>query len=124
MDIMTKAEFWDRHKAQCKAEGQGTYDKIAHFALHREYWGKYVRAFNIKPPMHLVDACRKAIAEGDEHMNSPYTALKSWDDQMPFTGNIHGLREALRENGEAWCLSTNTCLLKEAMRQHIEGLTA
>lgn len=120
-DIMTRAQFWERHDALKATHPDNAAFAAAARELHEEYWGAYVRAFNVKPPSHLVAKCREALAAGDKHMNSPYTQIVQWDSCMPTTARIPGLVKALRDNGQGWSMFANTCLLKEAMRQHIEA---
>ncbi|MER9178918.1 hypothetical protein [Mesorhizobium sp. M0767] len=107
MTIMTRAQFWERHDAICKA-------------LHREYFGAYVKEFRIRAPAHLIPMCREALAAGDMHMNSPFTSLKDWDQADYITRGNPFLQSALKANGEGWSPSVNICLLKEAARQQIE----
>lgn len=118
---ITRAEFWKHFDA---ARGAPNWQDL-HLELHRAYWGAYVEAFQIKAPQHLVAACRAAVTQPDKepdwHFNSPYTSLQQWDalDAWQQAGKS-GLQKALRDNGEGWSASVNICLLKEAMRRHIE----
>lgn len=118
-NIMTRAEMWERHAAIGKLPDGD--QMAAYHALHREYFGAYVKAFGIKAPQHLLPGCRKALAAGDEHMNSPYTRLEDWDAAQHRTRSNPALQKALYANGEGWSLSVNICLLKEAARQQIEA---
>ena len=98
-----------------------TNNKEERFSLHREYWGAYVKKFNIKAPDHLIPKCKAALQAGDRHFNSPHTQLNDWDRLLTSTRSNSELLKALRENGEGnLTLSINICLLKEAARQQIE----
>lgn len=118
VEVLTRVEFWERHDAIWRESKTPKEDS---YKLHRDYWGRYVKAFNVKPPMELVAACRAAIQAGDEYMNSPYTQLPQWDRyyRNVFDMNIP-MHKALKASGESWSLSTHICILKEAMRQHLE----
>ena len=52
-----------------------TDDEGERFSLHREYWGAYVKKFNIKAPDHLIPKCKAALQAGDRYLNSPHTQL-------------------------------------------------
>ena len=99
-----------------------TNDKEGRFSLHREYWGAYVKKFDIKAPDHLIPKCKAALQAGDRHLNSPHTQLNDWDRLLPSTRSNSELLKALRENGEGGLtLSINICLLKEAAMQQVEA---
>jgi hypothetical protein len=99
-----------------------TNDKEERFSLHREYWGSYVKKFNIKAPDRLIPKCKAALQAGDRYFNSPHTQLNDWDRLLTSTQSNFKLCKALRENGEGnLTLSINICLLKEAAMQQVEA---
>lgn len=118
--IISREQFWKRHGALKALHVDNAAFSKAAMALHREYWGAYVHAFKIKAVPSLIAGSRRALMAGDVHMNSPYTVLAHWDWQMPALGTVPGLVKTLRENGEGWSLGASVCILKEAMRQHLE----
>lgn len=114
MTKMTRKEFWERHDALREASGS-TRNDAAHMALHREYhaqWAQHVRAL----PGDLLEKCMLALANGDEHMNSPYTSLRDWDGMTYLTKGVFA-----EDHGtwKGWSLSLNTSILKEAARLQI-----
>ena len=117
IEILTRKEFWERHDAIDTVN-----DRKAAYELHRDYWGRYVKAFNIKlTNRRLLARCALAVSEGDEHMNSPYTDLKRDWDVLTLPANVV---RVLREAGEGYSASVNTCIWKEAARQQIEAAQA
>lgn len=117
IEILTRKEFWERHGALKNLDNE-TRSKAA-YELHRDYWGRYVKAFNIKVPFaDLMKRCAQAIEDGDEYMNSPYTDLKRDWDALTLSPNVV---RVLRQTGEGYSASVNTCIWKEAARQQIEA---
>lgn len=115
-DIITREEFGKRFDA---VRNEPNWKEL-HAALHREYYGAYVKAFNIKlRNKDLLRRCREALEADDVYMNSPHTSLREWDD-MKLPSQVV---QALRSNGEGYSLSTNICIWKEAARQQIEAET-
>lgn len=113
---VTRTKFWELHDELVRKNAS----REDHYALHRAYWGAYVRAYKVPVRESLVAACRAAMAAGDAYLNSPYTHLqRDWDTQTAALPRSP-LYRALYANGEGLSASVNTCLLKEAMRQHIE----
>ena len=114
INIMTRNELFTKLSL--------TDNKEERFSLHREYWGAYVKKFDIKAPDRLIPKCKAALQAGDRYFNSPHTQENDWDRLLPSTRSNSELLKALRENGEGGLtLSINICLLKEAARQHIEA---
>lgn len=114
IEILTRKEFWERHDAIDTIN-----NRKAAYELHRDYWGRYVKAFNIK--LHnkkLLERCALAVSEGDEYMNSPYTDLKRDWDVLTLSPNVV---RVLRQAGECYSASVNPCIWKEAARQQIEA---
>lgn len=122
--IMSRAEFWRRHDALKASHPDHDAFKKAAWALHREYWGAYVRAFHIKAVPELIAGSRRALVAGDVHLNAPHTQLIQWDSRQASLRRVPGLVKTLRENGEAWSVGVGVCILKEAMRQHLEAHNA
>ena len=118
-EILTRKEFWELHDAIfARTDIDRAEQSREAYKLHRDYWGRYVMAFNIK--VHnagLLKRCAQAVADGDEHMNSPYTSSRDWD---LMTLPPHVVR-VLRETGEGYSSSVNTCIWKEAARQQVEA---
>lgn len=125
---MTRAEFWEKHDAIKQLNAQGVaiapssplYDRDAYFALHRAYHGQWAQHVG-KLPADLLARCKQALEAGDAHMNSPFTALKEWDEMAYLTkgrfAEDHG-------TWKGWSLSLNTGILKEAARMQIEASKA
>lgn len=84
-------------------------------AMHRAYYGEIVRECRVRVPADLVERSRKALANGDSHLNT--IPLGLWD------GMVSGLRvsPALKERGDYLSLGTGVCILKEAARLQAEG---
>lgn len=124
--IMTRAQFWERHDALRLVHKDNAAFSAAALALHEEYWGAYVKAFNVRAPEALMPAFREAYAAGDVHMNpsSGGPQIAHIDNYMRAISYTPGLVPALQRNGEGWTLSSNVCLIKEAARQQIVAETA
>lgn len=120
IEILTRKEFWERHDAIfARTDIDRAEQSREACKLHRDYYGRYVKAFNIK--LHnnkLLERCAQAIEAGDEHMNSPYTDLKRDWDVLTLSPNVV---RVLRQAGEGYSASVNTCVWKEAARQQIEA---
>ncbi|MGV2169679.1 hypothetical protein ACQZ40_25260 [Agrobacterium sp. 16-172Ci] len=111
--VMTRVDFWKRHAALETPEGR--------YALHREYYGQYVEAANIRIPTYLLDKCRVALAAGDHYFNSPYTSLRDWDELSLSTQMDVRVTKLRKENKDGWSLSFNICVLKEAALRQLEA---
>ena len=115
-EVLTRKEFWERHDALKDLDNDAHH--VEAYKLHRDYWGRYVKAFNIRVrSSDLLKRCAQAVAAGDNHLNSPYTNLNEWDRLVLPPGII----KVLRENGEGYSPSVNTCVWKEAARQQMEA---
>jgi hypothetical protein len=115
-EVLTRKEFWERHDALKDLDNDA--HRAEAYKLHRDYWGRYVKAFNIRVhSSDLLKRCAQAVAAGDNHLNSPYTTLNEWD-RMKLPQHVV---KALRENGEGYSLSVNTCVWKEAARRQLEA---
>lgn len=85
-------------------------------AMHRAYYGEIVRECRVRIPADLVAQSRKALAEGDEHLNT--IPLGLWDGMV---SSLSGVNAALKARGDYLTLGTGVCVLKEAARLQAEG---
>lgn len=122
IEILDRKEFWALHDAIfARTDIDRTAQSLEAYKLHRDYWGRYVKAFNIKVRnAALMTRCKQAVEAGDEYMNSPYTQLREWDI-MTLPAHVVAV---LRQTGEGYSASVNTCIWKEAARQQIEAAKA
>ena len=115
-EVLTRKEFWERRDALKDLDNDA--HRTEAYKLHRDYWGRYVKAFDIKVrSSDLLKRCAQAVAAGDNHLNSPFTSLNEWDC-MKLSPRVV---RALCENGEGYSASVNTCVWKEAARQQLEA---
>ncbi len=77
---------------------------------HDEYYGQYLTPEIINLVRNYVTATR-IERSADQHFND--IPLRKWDSLEP---SLRKLVSGLKENGEAWSLSTSVCIAKAAAR--------
>ena len=59
----------------------------------------------------LLERCRKALASGDEHLNT--ITLKTWDNIAAY--QRRAVAPVLKEHGDGWSMAGGVCVAKAAM---------
>jgi hypothetical protein len=65
----------------------------------------------------MVQAAKKALAEGDRHLNN--IPLREWD--WLASGASHSLNKALKELGDFYSVAGGVCAMKQAALDAIAG---
>jgi hypothetical protein len=85
-------------------------------AMHRAYYGEIARECHVRVPPNIVEKSRKALADGDTHLNT--IPLRLWDGMVQ---HLRGVSAALKERGDYLTLGNGVCVLKEAAKLQVEG---
>lgn len=87
-------------------------------ALHHAYYSELAAALGIKiTNADLIERCKQALADGDEHLNS--IPLQRWD---VMAAGFRPNRSVLAERGEGWSLGTGVCCFKAAAKVAVAAL--
>jgi hypothetical protein len=93
-------------------------DYMERRVTHREYYASVAKdagvAFHDGP---FIERVRKALAAGDEHLNT--IPLDEWDRRA--SGPTPHLSSAFKRHGDFWSLAGAVCVLKEAAKQAAEA---
>lgn len=87
-------------------------------AAHRAYYGEIAKEARITIPNDIVERSRKALANGDTHLNT--IPLGTWDAMA--MAREHQLRPILKARGDSFSLGNGVCAVKEAAKLYVEGI--
>lgn len=79
---------------------------------HQEYYSSVALAARIMINRELAERTQKALAAGDEHLNT--IPLAMWDHMARALQSI--LHKALQEHGDSYSLAGGVCTLKIAAK--------
>lgn len=86
--------------------------------LHHAYYSEIAVALGIKiTDAALIERCKQALADGDEHLNS--IPLQRWDNMAV---SFRPDRKVLEARGEGWSLATGVCVFKAAAKVAVAAL--
>lgn len=87
------------------------------WAAHRRFYGQIVKAAGVKVSVEMMVRSRKALSDGDEHLNS--ISLAEWYNAATlYRGAIS---RALKAHGDFYSEAGGVCVMKEAARRQIEA---